>query len=167
MPPPLALRGLSRALRVTPRATTSRSAAVNSRVSSGLMKRESDCSRSSSGRKPRSADTASLACRILPSRSETNTGSGALAIMMPAYSGALGRGGCLSMCLVVISPYFWLGARVTPGLGHLIGPWCKVQLLRGEDCESANQSCQGIMYLFVHKATPEGVHPVSITILPL
>jgi hypothetical protein len=34
---PLALRGLRRALRVTPRSTTSRSAAVNSRVSSGLM----------------------------------------------------------------------------------------------------------------------------------
>ena len=54
MTSPLALRGLSRALRVTPRSTTSRSAAVNSRVSSGLMKRESDCSRSSSGRKPSS-----------------------------------------------------------------------------------------------------------------
>ena len=34
---PLALRGLSRAFRVTPRSTTSRSAAVNPRVSSGLM----------------------------------------------------------------------------------------------------------------------------------
>src|SRR5919201_986172 len=41
---PLALRGLSRALRVTPRSTTSRSAARNSRVSSGEMIRESDCS---------------------------------------------------------------------------------------------------------------------------
>src|SRR3989454_211832 len=81
---PLALRGLRRAFRVTPRATTSRSAAVNSRVSSGLMKRESDCSRTSSGRKPRRADTASLACRIFPSRSETNTGSGALAIKLSA-----------------------------------------------------------------------------------
>ena len=39
-------------MRVTPRSTTSRSAAVNSRFSSGLMKRESDCSTSSSGRKP-------------------------------------------------------------------------------------------------------------------
>src|SRR5437879_939504 len=81
---PLALRGLSRALRVTPRSTTSRRAAVNSRVSWGLMKRESDCSRSSSGRKPRSVDTASLACRILPSRSETNTGSGAFLIKLSA-----------------------------------------------------------------------------------
>src|SRR5438876_187419 len=41
---PLALRGLSRALRVTPRSTTSLRAAMNSLVSSGLMKRESDCS---------------------------------------------------------------------------------------------------------------------------
>ena len=48
MTSPLALRGLRRALRVTPRSTTSRRAAVNSRVSSGLMKRESDCSRTSS-----------------------------------------------------------------------------------------------------------------------
>src|SRR3989449_1577180 len=81
---PLALRGLSRALRVTPRSTTSRSAAVNSLVSSGLMKRDSDCSRSSSGRKPSSADTASLACRIFPSRSDTNTGSGACLIKLSA-----------------------------------------------------------------------------------
>src|SRR2546426_509918 len=84
IPSPLALRGLSRALRVTPRATTSRSAAVNCRVSSGLMKRERDCSKSSSGRKPRSADTASLACKIFPSRSETNTGSGAFLIRLSA-----------------------------------------------------------------------------------
>src|SRR5437660_10876792 len=83
---PLALRGLSRALRVTPRSTTSRSAAVNSRVSSELMKRESDCSRSSSWRKPSRWETASLACKILPSRSETNTGSGALAMIMLASS---------------------------------------------------------------------------------
>ena len=41
---PVAARGFSRALRVTPRSTTSRSAAVNSRVSSALMKRDSDCS---------------------------------------------------------------------------------------------------------------------------
>src|SRR6267378_2997810 len=86
MTSPRALRGLSRALRVTPRSTTSRRAAVNSRVSSGLMKRESDCSSTSSWRKPRSWETASLACRILPSRSETKTGSGALAMMMSASS---------------------------------------------------------------------------------
>src|SRR2546425_10494731 len=83
---PRALRGVSRVLRVTLPSRTSRSAAVNSRVSSALMKRDSDCSRSSSGRKPSSADTASLACRIFPSRSDTNTGSGALAIMMSASS---------------------------------------------------------------------------------
>src|SRR6266404_1232263 len=75
MTSPLALRGLSRALRVTPRSTTSRSAAVNSRVSSGLMKRESDCSRSSPGRAPSSARSeehtselqslAYLVCRLL------------------------------------------------------------------------------------------------------
>src|SRR5213594_1204686 len=81
---PLALRGLSRALRVTPRSTTSRSAARNARVSSGEMMRESDCSISSSGRKPRSAKTASFACRIFPSRSETNTGSGAFLIKLSA-----------------------------------------------------------------------------------
>ncbi len=89
---PLALRGLRTALRVTPRSTTSRSAAVNSRFSSGLMKRESDCSRSSSGRNPSSSETASLAWRILPSRSETNTGSGAFAMMMSASSEACGSG---------------------------------------------------------------------------
>src|SRR5256885_11856267 len=49
---PEALRGLSRAFRVTPRATTSRSAAMNSRVSSTLMKRDSDCSSTSSLRNP-------------------------------------------------------------------------------------------------------------------
>src|SRR6267142_6817294 len=81
---PLALRGLSRALRVTPRSTTSRRAARNPRVSSGEMMRESDCSISSSGRKPRRANTASLAWRILPSRSETNTGSGAFLIKLSA-----------------------------------------------------------------------------------
>src|SRR5205809_50173 len=51
---PEALRGFRRAFRVTPRATTSRSAAMNSRVSSTLMKRDSDCSRISSLRNPRS-----------------------------------------------------------------------------------------------------------------
>src|ERR1041385_3589205 len=81
---PVAERGLSRALRVTPRSTTSRRAAVNSRVSSSLMKRESDCSTTSSCRKPSSCETASLAWRILPSRSETNTGSGADLMMMSA-----------------------------------------------------------------------------------
>ena len=81
---PEALRGLRRALRVTPRSTTSRRAAVNSRVSSALMKRESDCSSTSSWRKPSSCETASLAWRILPSRSETNTGSGAFLIRLSA-----------------------------------------------------------------------------------
>src|SRR5205807_1531988 len=81
---PLALRGLSRALRVTPRSTTSRRAAVNSRVSWGLMKRESDCSSTSSWRKPRSWETASLAWRIFPSRSETKTGSGAFLMRLSA-----------------------------------------------------------------------------------
>ncbi len=86
MTSPEALRGFSTTLRVTPFSTTSRRAAVNSRVSSGLMKRESDCSSTSSGRKPSSCETASLACRILPSRSETKTGSGALAMMISASS---------------------------------------------------------------------------------
>ena len=54
MTSPVALRGFSRALRVTPFSTTSRRAAVNSRVSSGLMNRDSDCSITSSGRKPSS-----------------------------------------------------------------------------------------------------------------
>ena len=84
MTSPEALRGLSRALRVTPFSTTSRRAAVNSRVSSALMKRDSDCSTTSSWRKPSSCETASLAWRILPSRSETNTGSGAFLMMMSA-----------------------------------------------------------------------------------
>src|SRR2546426_5561659 len=84
MTSPLALRGLSRALRVTPRSTTSRRAAKNSRVSAGEMMRERDCSISSSGRKPSRAKTASLACRIFPSRSETNTGSGAFLIKLSA-----------------------------------------------------------------------------------
>src|SRR6266436_1935563 len=48
------------------------------------MKRESDCTTTSSLRKPRSSETASLAWRIFPSRSETNTGSGAFAMMMSA-----------------------------------------------------------------------------------
>ncbi len=86
MTSPLALRGLSRAFRVTPRSTTSRNAAVNSRVSFALIKRDRDCSNTSSWRKPRSRETASLACRILPSRSETNTGSGAFAMMISATS---------------------------------------------------------------------------------
>ncbi len=81
---PEALRGLRTAFRVTPRSTTSRKAAVNSRVSSALMKRESDCSTTSSWRKPSSCETASFAWRILPSRSETNTGSGAFLMMMSA-----------------------------------------------------------------------------------
>ena len=51
---PEALRGFSRALRVTPRATTSRSTAVNSRASSTLMKRDSDCSTTSAVRNPSS-----------------------------------------------------------------------------------------------------------------
>src|SRR5262249_39013058 len=108
---PLALRGLRRALRVTPFSTTSRSAAVNSRVSSALMKRDSDCSTTSSRRKPSSWETASLACRILPSRSETNTGSGALAMMMSAPSarsdrpagGVVGKGGGVWVLLLMVS----------------------------------------------------------------
>src|SRR5205085_1221736 len=81
---PEALRGLRTAFRVTPRSTTSRSAAVNSRVSFSLMKRESDCSTTSSRRKPSSSETASFASRIFPSRSETNTGSGAFLIRLSA-----------------------------------------------------------------------------------
>ncbi len=81
---PEALRGLRTTLRVTPRSTTSSRAATNSRVSSALMKRCSDCSTTSSLRKPSSSETASFACRIFPSRSETNTGSGAFAMMMSA-----------------------------------------------------------------------------------
>src|SRR2546427_11585864 len=48
------------------------------------MKRDSDCSSTSSWRNPSSCETASLACRILPSRSETKTGSGAFAMIMSA-----------------------------------------------------------------------------------
>src|SRR5436309_116842 len=83
---PDALRGLRRALRVAPRSMTSRKAAVNSRVSSGLIKRDSDCSSTSSVRKPSSSYTASFAERILPSRSETKTGSGAFLIIISASS---------------------------------------------------------------------------------
>ena len=50
------------------------------------MKRASDCSSTSSWRNPRSCETASLAWRILPSRSDTKTGSGALAMIMSASS---------------------------------------------------------------------------------
>jgi hypothetical protein len=81
---PVADRGLRTALRVTPCSTTSFSAAVNSRVSSSEMKRDSDCSTTSSRRKPSSSETASFAWRILPSRSDTKTGSGAFAMMMSA-----------------------------------------------------------------------------------
>src|SRR5919204_1238509 len=87
---PEALRGFRTTFRETPRSTTSSSAATNSRVSSGLMKRDRDCSSTSSRRKPSRCETASFACRIFPSRSETNTGSGALAMMMSAASAALG-----------------------------------------------------------------------------
>src|SRR5207253_575825 len=83
---PLALRGLSRAFRVTPRSTTSRRAARNSRVSAAEMMRESDCSITSAGRNPSNAETASCAGRILPSGPETNTGAGAAAIQRPANS---------------------------------------------------------------------------------
>ena len=48
MTSPRELRGLRTALRVTPRSTTSRSAAMNSWVSRGLMKRDNDCSSTSS-----------------------------------------------------------------------------------------------------------------------
>ncbi len=86
---PVAERGFRRAFRVTPRSTTSRSTAVNSRVSSSEMKRDSDCSSTSSRRKPSSSETASFASMILPSRSETNTGSGAFLIRFSAYARAL------------------------------------------------------------------------------
>src|SRR5205823_93896 len=69
--------------------TTSRNAAINSRVSSGGRKRDSDCSSTSLRCRPSSSDTASLACRILPDRSETNTGSGACLIKLSAYHRAL------------------------------------------------------------------------------
>ena len=81
---PDALRGLRTAFRVTPCSTTSSSASMKSLVSSGEMIRERDCSISSAGRKPSSSKTASFACKIFPSRSETNTGSGALAMMISA-----------------------------------------------------------------------------------
>ena len=61
MTSPEALRGFSRTLRVTPRSTTSRSAAMNSRVSSAEMMRDNDCSITSSGRNPRRSKTASFA----------------------------------------------------------------------------------------------------------
>ena len=89
MTSPEALRGWRRMLRVTPCATTSRRAATNSRASSRLMNREIDCSSTSSRRRPSRRETASLASRILPSRSQTNTGSGALAMMMSAASAGL------------------------------------------------------------------------------
>src|SRR5437667_438272 len=89
MTSPLALRGFRRTLRVTPRSTTSRRAATNSWVSLGEMNRDSDCSISSSGRNPSSSEQASLTWRILPSRSETNTGSGAFLIRLSAYARAL------------------------------------------------------------------------------
>src|SRR5213594_2546634 len=89
MTSPLALRGFRRTLRVTPRSTTSRRAATNSWVSWGEMNRDSDCSISSSGRNPSSSEQASLTWRILPSRSETNTGSGAFLIRLSAYARAL------------------------------------------------------------------------------
>ena len=81
---PDALRGWSLAFRVTPRSTTSRSATMNSHVSSGEMIRERDCSISSSGRNPRRENTASFAWWIFPSRSDTNTGSGAFLMRLSA-----------------------------------------------------------------------------------
>ena len=86
---PDALRGFSRTLRVTPRSTTSRNAAMNSRVSSAEMMRDNDCSMTSSGRNPSSVNTASLAWRILPRKSLTKTGSGAFLIRLSAYARAL------------------------------------------------------------------------------
>ena len=84
MTSPLALRGLSRALRVTP--LLDHLAQGGGELARLLRadERESDCSISSSGRKPSSWETASLAWRILPSRSETNTGSGAFLIRLSA-----------------------------------------------------------------------------------
>ena len=49
-----------------------------------LMNRDTDCSTTSSSRKPRSSDTASLVCKIFPSRFVTNTGSGAFLIRLSA-----------------------------------------------------------------------------------
>jgi len=89
MSSPEALRGFSRTLRVTPRSTTSRSAAMNSLVSSGEMMCDRDCSITSSGRNPSRAKTASFACRIFPRRSLTNTGSGAFLMRLSAYARAL------------------------------------------------------------------------------
>jgi len=54
------------------RSTTSRSAAVTPALI-GLMKRDNDCV-GARRRKPRSAETASLACRIFPSRSKRTPG---------------------------------------------------------------------------------------------
>src|SRR5205085_5662323 len=93
MTSPEALRGLSRTLRVTPRATTSPRATMSSRASSRLTKRESDCSRTSSLRNPSSSETASFASRILPSRLDTKTGSGALAMMRLASRFFIARSG--------------------------------------------------------------------------
>ena len=89
MTSPEALRGFRRTLRVTPRSTTSRNAAMNSRVSSVEMMRDNDCSITSSGRNPSSPKTASLAWRILPRKSLTKTGSGAFLIRLSAYARAL------------------------------------------------------------------------------
>src|SRR5262245_55198670 len=83
---PDALRGWSRTFLVTPRSTTSRSATTNSRASSGPRNRAIDCSRTSSRRRPSRRETAPFASRILPSRSQTKTGSGAFAMMMSAAS---------------------------------------------------------------------------------
>src|SRR2546425_834315 len=69
---PEALWGLRRTLRETPCSTTSRRAAISSRASSRLTKRESDCSRTSSLRNPRSSETASFARRILRSEEHTS-----------------------------------------------------------------------------------------------
>src|SRR5207245_1574608 len=89
MTSPLALRGFRRTLRVTPRSTTYRRAATNSCVAWGEMNRDSDCSISSSGRNLSSSEHASLTWRIFPSRSDTNTGSGAFLIRLSAYARAL------------------------------------------------------------------------------
>src|SRR5215510_7282569 len=56
------------------------------------MNRETDCSSTSSRCRPSRRETASLASRILPSRSHTKTGSGALEMMRSAASA--GRLGC-------------------------------------------------------------------------
>ena len=89
MTSPEALRGLSRTLRVTPRSTTSRRAAMNSRVSSAEIMRDKDCSITSSGRNPNRSKTASFACRIFPRKSLTKTGSGAFLMRLSAYARAL------------------------------------------------------------------------------